>query len=71
MLGCIGYMALNAEMIPDVAYLQGFAVALPCIVLGMVIRLHWEGWAPEPGARTHCSDGIHVRRGVSSGIETQ
>jgi hypothetical protein len=39
-LGCIGYMALNAEMIPDVAYLQGFAVALPAIVLGMVIRLH-------------------------------
>jgi hypothetical protein len=47
MLGCTGYMFLNAQMMPDLGFLQGFAVALPSIVLALVIRLHWEGWGPE------------------------
>ncbi len=51
MLGSMLYMYGNADMIPDVAHLQLFAVAVPSVILTMAVRFHLHSWttAPETG----------------------
>jgi len=49
LLGAMVYIYGNAEMIPDVAHLRLFAVAVPSVILAMAVRFHLQSWTTAAG----------------------